>query len=121
MGKIFLNRLNLCTIIGTLEHERLHPQQLLLDVEIELDMTRAAKSDELCDALDYSALEQEIAATVENSSFKLLEALLGAVGSLIIAHPEVRHCKVNITKKKASRYGQAVAVEAEFDSRGMIR
>ena len=96
MGKIFLNKLEVCTIIGTLPHERTAPQRLFIDVELCTPFKAAAQSDALTDALDYSAVENEVVSVVEKSSFQLLEALLNAVGSTIMAHREVSFCKVRI-------------------------
>ena len=118
MGKIFLNQLEISTIIGTLPHERIAPQQLFVDIEIVTDMKAAALSDDLHDALDYSAVEREVVQLVEKSSFQLLEALLNAIGSAVITHPEVISCKVRIEKPAASTYGKSIAVEGEFDSEG---
>lgn len=119
MGKIFLNQLEISTIIGTLPHERITPQQLFVDIEIVTDMKAAALSDDLTDALDYSAVEREVVQLVEKSSFQLLEALLNAIGSAVTAHLQVISCKVRIEKPAASNYGRSVAVEAEFDSEGL--
>ena len=58
MGKIFLNQISVCTVIGTLPHERVNPQRLTLDIEITVPMKNAALSDDLNDALDYSAVEK---------------------------------------------------------------
>ena len=52
MGKIFLNQISVCAIIGTLPHERIAPQRITLDIEITVPMKKAALSDELTDALD---------------------------------------------------------------------
>lgn len=119
MGKIFLNRLQTCAIIGTLPHERLVPQRLFLDVEISTPFQAAALSDDLMKALDYSAVEKEIIETVEKSSFFLLEALLNAVGAVIVAHKEVNSCRVRIEKPQATQVGRSVAVEALFTAEGM--
>ena len=82
MGKIFLNRLSLCTIIGTLEHERIYPQQLLLDVEIELDMSLSARSDDLRDALDAHFLPGK-----EDRTYDLERFVLRPLGSDGSAEP----------------------------------
>ena len=76
MGKIFLNQLEISTVIGTLPHERTAAQKIIVDVEITTLMKAAAISDNLYDALDYSAVENEVVQLVKASSFQLLEALL---------------------------------------------
>lgn len=120
MGKIFLNQLEITTIIGTLPNERIVPQKIIVDIEITTLMKTAAFSDDLTDALDYSAVENEVVKLAENSSFYLLEALLNAIGTAVTGHPEVISCKVRIEKPAASKYGRSVALEGEFDSQGWV-
>lgn len=120
MGRIFLNGLKFSALIGTLPHERLHKQMLTIDLEIFTDMRRAAVSDELSDAVDYSALEKSVAELVENSSFKLLEALAGAIGNLIVSIPAVSGCKVKIDKAAATARGRSVSLEMDFDRNGAL-
>ena len=121
MGRIFLNGLKFSALIGTLPHERLHRQMITVDLEIKTDMRHAAVSDDLCDAVDYSDLEKKVAELVENSSFKLLEALAGAIGNLITAAEGVEYCRVRIDKPQATQFGTSVAVEMEFDGKGAIQ
>jgi len=120
MGRIFLNSLKFSALIGTLPHERIHRQMITVDLEIRTDMRRAAASDDLCDAVDYSDLERKVAELVENSSFKLLEALAGAIGDLVISTDGVEYCRVRIDKPQATICGTSVAVEMEFDGKGAI-
>ena len=120
MGKIFLNQLEISTIIGTLPHERTTPQKIIVDAEIAVSMKKAALTDDLCHALDYSVVEQEIVQIAENSSFQLLEALLNKIGNAVVAHREVISCRVRIEKPAASKFGRSVAVEGEFDPTGLV-
>lgn len=120
MGKIFLNSIEVCTIIGTLPHERTAPQRLFIDVEIDTPFQAAALSDDLYDALDYSAVENDVVKAAEKSSFQLLEALLNHLGRVITARKEVTMCRVRIEKPAASRYGRSIAVEAEFSADGRM-
>ena len=82
--------------------------------------TNAQNVGDLTDALDYSAVENEVVKLAENSSFYLLEALLNAIGTAVTGHPEVISCKVHIEKPAASKYGRSVALEGEFDSQGWV-
>jgi len=75
MDKIRICDLRLPVIIGTLEHERKFPQNVTVNVELAYDMRKAGQSDNLFDAVDYSAVERRIIEFVSQSSFHLLEAL----------------------------------------------
>ncbi|MBE6400266.1 MAG: dihydroneopterin aldolase [Lentisphaerae bacterium] len=119
MEKIFIGNLKISAVIGTLEHERHTPQELCFDLELCCDGTAAAISDDLHDAVDYSAVEAAVVKTVSGSSFFLLEALTRSVGETILSFPQVLSCTVRVAKPAASRYGALISYQAAFDrSRG---
>ena len=117
MGKIFLNQISVCTIIGTLPHERIYPQELRFDLTIFCDADKASFSDDLHDAVDYSAVEAAVAKCVEHSSFQLLEALCRKVGITVLGFDNIEMCRIKISKPAASALGALISYEAEF-SRG---
>lgn len=115
MDKIVLESLSVNAIIGTLPHERVHRQNLLIDAEISLDLKEAAAADDLYKSVDYSEIEKRILEICENSSFYLLEALAGAIGKMLLSYAPVRHGRVSIFKAAGSAAGRGVRIEMEFD------
>jgi len=84
---------------GVTEHERSKPQLLMIDIEIGLDLSKAADSDALADTLDYSKLHKQVLEIVSNKSFKLLEALAKSIIDYIfVADPQVQSTSVRIAK-----------------------
>jgi 7,8-dihydroneopterin aldolase/epimerase/oxygenase len=49
---------------GVYEHERRDGQEFVVDITVWMDLTAAARSDDLADTLDYGALAQRAAAIV---------------------------------------------------------
>ena len=78
------------------------------------DRAEAARSDELADTVNYAEIEERIQALAAGSSFKLIEALAGAVGRLVLEYDAVRRAKVRIDKPGAAQHARSVAVELEF-------
>ena len=115
MDRIVLESLSVNAIIGTLPHERVHRQNLLIDAEICLDLKEAAATDDLCKSVDYSEIERRIVEICENSSYYLLEALAGAVGRMLLSYEQVQHGRVSIFKAAGSAAGRGVRIEMEFD------
>ena len=70
---------------GVSEAERAATQPFEVDVEIELDLAPAARSDELGLTVDYGAAFALVAGIVEGRSFRLLEALAEAIADAILA------------------------------------
>ena len=84
-------------------------------MELCCDGTKAAVSDDLFDAVDYSAVEAAVVETVSGSSFFLLEALTRSVGERILSFPQVISCSVRVAKPAASRYGALISYQASFE------
>lgn len=99
-------------VIGVHEHERRERQDLLVNLELELDLARAADSDDLADTVDYGALARSVVSHVEESRFRLLERLAGSVAALCLeSDARVQAVTVRVDKPRALRYARSVAVE----------
>ena len=115
MDKILIEGISVNAIIGTLAHERVRRQNLLIDIEISLDLKKAAATDDLFQSVDYSEIERRTVEIAEASSFKLLEALAGAVGNMLLSYELVQRARVSLFKAAGSAAGRGVRVVMEFD------
>lgn len=113
MDRIIISGLEICTIIGTLPHERISKQRVILEVSIYGDFRKAAQSDHWHDTFDYSEIEQTIVRCVAESSFQLLEALSEHVANAVLAFDKVERVKVNIAKPGAPKYARGISIEIE--------
>lgn len=96
--------------------ERLEPQPIDVDVELEMDLARPAETDALDDTIDYAAVFSLVGEIVEGRSFRLLEALAGAVAQAVVnAHgtdePRLVAVEVRVRKPRAALPGEFTAVE----------
>ena len=78
------------------ERDRLQP--FVVDVALDLDLERAAHSDDLADTLDYRALSARIVQTVERTSFALLERLAFALLEVAMEDPRVERAEITVVK-----------------------
>ncbi len=113
MDRIFIRDLEVQTIIGTLPEERVKKQLLILNLEIAVNMNRAAETDDLFQAVDYSRVEELVKETAEASSFQLLEALAGKLCSIVKSVPGVARVRITIDKPGAARFARSIAVSME--------
>ena len=119
MDRIFLRDLSLETVIGTLPEERLKKQTLVLNVTLDLDLTRAGMTDDLAYSVNYQELESEIISLGNNSSFLLIERFASAVLDLCMAFPLVRRAEVTVDKPGALTHCRSVAVQLSRCRSGM--
>ncbi len=80
--------------------ERDVAQPFDLDVELDVDLSRARASDALADTVDYAALHARIVALVRDTSYVLLERLADEIGRAILEDARVASARVTIAKPR---------------------
>jgi dihydroneopterin aldolase len=86
---------------GVLEHEREKAQVFRVDVSAYLDLSLPGETDDLADAVDYSALALEIREVVGSESYKLIETVAAKVAEVVLSHAKVTKAVVTIHKPNA--------------------
>ena len=96
---IAIRELRLATHIGVTDEERANPQWVRVTVELEADLRRAGKTDDLTDTINYHWATNEIAAIVRSNSCNLLEYLAGKIASRMTKVEGVHGVTVEIAKE----------------------
>lgn len=84
MDQIFILALKLEAIIGIHPEERLIPQSIVLDIALTTDTQKAATSDNITDAVDYSELVKKLQEWVMEKQFQLIETLANDLAQKIL-------------------------------------
>ncbi len=108
---------------GVTLEERLEPQPIEVDVELEADLSAPAASDELADTIDYAGIFELVRGIVEERSFRLIEALAGEVATAVLAahvgdEPRLEAVEVRVRKPQAPLPGTFEAVEVAVRRQG---
>lgn len=111
MDRIRICDLRVRCILGINHDERHEKQDVVINLTIHADLRSAGKSDQLEDTVDYRALKKRILVMVEESHYRLVEALAEAIASLCLDHPGVARVDVRVDKPHALRFAESVAVE----------
>ena len=98
MDIIFLKDFKAKTLIGIYPWERIVKQTIQLDLEIALPSSRACKTDNIEDALDYALIVQRINEILAKKHFSLLEALAEHIAQTILTEFESPWVKVSVAK-----------------------
>ncbi len=114
---IRIKNLRLRSIIGIFDWERVHKQDLILNIQMKFDGSKAASSDKIEDTVDYKKINKNIISEVENSQFFLLEKLAQRVLEIILENPRVLYAKVEIDKPGALRFADSVSIECEAEKK----
>lgn len=111
--KIFLRGLEVECIIGFIDWERRVKQRVQIDLELPVDCTRAAQSDDVVDTLDYKSVAKRVIAFVEASQFMLVETMAHRMAMLILEEFGIEWVRISINKPGAIRGSRDVGVAIE--------
>lgn len=111
--KIFLRGLEVECIIGFIEWERRIKQRIQIDLELPVDCTKAARSDDVIDTLDYKSVAKRVIAFVEASDFMLVETMAHRMAMLILEEFGIEWVRIWINKPGAIRGSRDVGVAIE--------
>ena len=110
MDRILIREIGVECIIGILPKERTTPQRVLIDIELLLDLSRAASSDDIAHTVDYKDLKNRIVDMVEASEFLLIEKLAQRIADLCLQQRLVEEVTVTLDKPDALTRARSVAV-----------
>ncbi len=112
---VSIKDLSVPAVIGVHDWEREIEQTLVFSVDMvpeTADVRRAAASDDLADALDYSAVASTIAAVVRDGKFRLIETAAERVAERLLADHPVAWLRLELRKPiTADAYTAAITIE----------
>ena len=115
MDQIFISDLVARGIIGINDWEREKPQEILINLVLFGDLTKAGKSDEIRDCINYRTVAKKALVHAETSQRFTVEALAADLARLCLEEPGVLKVSVRVEKPGAVRFSRSVGVEIERD------
>jgi 7,8-dihydroneopterin aldolase/epimerase/oxygenase len=113
---VSIRDLSVAAVIGWHPWEREIEQTLLFNVDMAADVRRAAATDDLADALDYSAVAAVIATVVRDGQFRLIETAAERVAGHLLAAFPLTALRLELRKPIADGgYTAAVTIERTRD------
>lgn len=117
MDIIYLNDLRIDTTIGIYDWERRTKQTVILDIEMGTDIRKAAKTDNIEDALNYKAVAKRIIAFVSESEYQLVETLGEKITEILLDEFGIPWCRLRLNKQGAVRGARDVGLIIERGKR----
>lgn len=114
---VFIRELRIDTVIGVYDWERQVQQSLLLDLEMSADTAAGAATDNVADALDYSAVADRLRDYASANSVQLVETLAEHFASLLREEFGVRWVRLRLCKPGAVAGARDVGVVIERGER----
>lgn len=113
VDKVFIEGLEIETLIGIYDWERRIRQPLLFDLEMTFDNRKPAATDAIADTLNYKEVSKRLIEFVSQSDFGLVETLAERCAALVLDEFGVQHVRLKLSKPGAVRGARAVGVIIE--------
>jgi len=110
MQTVRIKNLKLRIIIGINPEERIHKQDVLINITAEFDDSKAIQTEDISDTLNYRNLTKSVIEVVEKSEFYLLETLVDKVLNLVMSDDMTIRATVEIDKISVLRYCDSVSL-----------
>ncbi len=111
MDKIILKDLRVQGILGIYPQERQTPQEILINIIVYTAPSRAARTDDIADCVDYEALAKRVKAHAESVARFTVEALAEDIARLCLQEKRVRKVRVRVEKPQALSETASVGIE----------
>jgi dihydroneopterin aldolase len=109
---VSIKDLSVPAVIGVHDWERDVEQTLVISVDMATDVRKAAASDNLADALDYSAVASTITAIVREGKFHLIETAAERVAERLLTDFPVSWLRLEVRKPIANAsYTATITIE----------
>src|SRR5206468_12704373 len=80
---------------GWFDFEQAEGQTFVVDVTLQVDVSKAAASDDLADTVDYGALGKAVVEIVEGEPVRLIETLADRIASACLQDDRVTSAEVS--------------------------
>ncbi len=110
MQTIRIKNLKLRIIVGINPEERIHKQDVLINITADIDDSKVIQTEDINDTLNYRNLAKSVIDFVEKSEFHLLEILVDKVLDLVMSNDMVIRASVEIDKTTVLRYCDSVSL-----------
>ena len=114
--KIRIKNLRLRTIIGVYDWERTRPQEILINIVLYGDLTKAGDTDNIEDSINYKTISKGAQSLAENCERLTVEALASDIANYCLDSPGVKKVTVRVEKPGAVRFAESVGVEIEREN-----
>lgn len=113
MDRVFIQDLEIETVVGIYDWEREIRQKIVLNLEMTADVAAAAQTDSIEDTLNYKAVAKRLMEFVGQSTFYLVETLAERCAGIVIDEFDVQWLKLRLDKPGAVTGSRSVGVMIE--------
>ena len=119
MDILYIRNLKVDAVVGIFSWEKRIRQPLHLDLEIALDIRKAAATDDIQYALDYKTVSTRLTQFISQSEWHLIETLAEKIAALLMAEFGVTWLRLKLSKPAALPSADSVGLMIERGDKGV--
>lgn len=116
MDKVIIKDLVARGVIGVYDWERVKPQEILINIVLFGDLTKAGETDNIDDSINYKTVAKGAQSLAENCERMTVEALANDIINYCLETKGVKKVLVRVEKPGAVRFANSVGVEIEREN-----
>jgi dihydroneopterin aldolase len=117
MGTIRIEQMEFYSYHGCFEEERIVGNRFLVDLEMKTDVSRACKTDNISDTLNYQTAYDMVKEQMKTKSYLLEHIACRILEALFARFPELEEARVKVSKLNPPMGGKIRAVSVELEKR----
>ncbi|MGC8613853.1 MAG: dihydroneopterin aldolase [Conexivisphaera sp.] len=114
-SSVFVRNLRIPCRIGVSEEERIRRTELVVDVELGVDVERAAASDSIEDAVDYRRVREVLLDVAASREFRLVESFAVEGARALASIGGVVSLRIRVEKPGVPAGAAGAGVEIEME------
>ena len=115
MYKVIIDNLHVDTIIGLYKSERKIEQRISFDIEMDIDICDAAKTDDINKTIDYVTISNQVLVFTQKHKFFLIETLVvRLLRYLLDNHSLINSLTVTVRKPLAIKNASSATVKGSM-------
>lgn len=116
MDKVIIKDLVARGVIGVYDWERAKPQEILINIVLFGNLTKAGETDNIDDSINYKTVAKGAQSLAENCERLTVEALANDIANYCLETHGVLKVLVRVEKPGAVRFADSVGVEIEREN-----
>ena len=110
---IFVRDLALIAMVGIYEHEKKHPQRILVNIDCAVQEMGGPLEDNIKNVVSYEKVVKDVKSIVHDGHVNLVETLAEKIAAKVLRHKAINRVRVRVEKLDIIPEASSVGIEIE--------
>ncbi|MGI9512658.1 MAG: dihydroneopterin aldolase [Anderseniella sp.] len=110
---VFVRDLALIAMVGIYEHEKRHPQRILVNIDCAVQEQGGALEDDIKNVVSYEKVVKNVKAIVQDGHVNLVETLAEKIADKVLRNRSIKRVRVRVEKLDIIPEASSVGIEIE--------